>query len=230
MPTPRALARGLAAGQRDGALAVPLALHVAARIQERDPEDFLFDATQLANALRDLADAAQPDGVVVTDDQVLLAEAGSPEALLKGELTACAVEATRRLRSSHGEQLVLMACLPGPVAMRQRFGISPDVSAETLLELAKQFLGAGTDVLLVVDDEGPETALATLANVARFHQALAFARGPVSHGLPVPTARALEEPLAGSGLVITPAQLPRETDIALLREWVDAVRAPIESN
>ncbi len=51
------MVRALASGQRGYTLAVPLALHVSARIAERDPEDFLRDPTQLANALRDLIEA-----------------------------------------------------------------------------------------------------------------------------------------------------------------------------
>lgn len=225
MRTPREIARGMAAGRRDGALAVPLALHVAARIQERDAEDFLFDATQLANALRDLADAVEPDGVVVSDAAALLAEAGSVDALPKGELVACALEATRRLRASYADRIVLVASLPGPGALGAQFGLPTEAAAEVLLSLGKDFLGAGTDVLLVEDTAAAPGALTTLANVARFHQALAVAHGAASYGLPAPAVCALEAPAASAGLVVTPAQLPRETDIALLRDWVDTVRA-----
>jgi hypothetical protein len=214
----------MAAGRRDGALAVPLALHVAARIQERDPEDFLFDATQLANALRDLADAVESDGVVVSDSNALLADAGSLEALLKGEMLACALEATRRLRASYSDRIVLIASLPGPAALGERFRMSGESGVDALLGLGKEFLGAGADVLLVQDTAGTETSLSTLANVARFHQALALAHGPVSHGLPAPAVCPLDEPAPGEGVVITPSQLPRNTDIALLRDWVEAVR------
>jgi hypothetical protein len=214
----------MAAGRRDGALAVPLALHVAARIQERDPEDFLFDATQLANALRDLAEAVEPDGVVVSDSDALLAEAGSLEALLKGEMLACALEATRRLRASYADGLVLLASLPGPAALSARYQMSPDSAAEALLGLGKEFLGAGADLLLVQDNAARQIPLTTLANVARFHQAVALAHGAASHGLPAPSARALDAPVASRGVVITPEQLPRSTDIAQLRDWVVAVK------
>jgi hypothetical protein len=225
VPTPRDILRGIAAGRRDGALAVPLALHVAARIQERDPEDFLFDATQLANALRDLADAVEPDGVVVSDSAALLAEAGSVEALLKGDMLACALEATRRLRASYAERLVLTASLPGPAGLGARYQISPESAAEALLGLGKEFLSAGADLLLVQDDQATELPLNTLANVARFHQALALSHGASSPGLPAPAAHALDAPVPSTGVVITPAQLPRTTDIALLRDWVEVVRS-----
>lgn len=224
MTTPRELARGMAAGRRDGTLAVPLALHVAARIQERDAEDFLFDPTQLANAVRDLADAVEPDGVVVSDSDALLAEAGSAEALLKGEMLACALEATRRLRGSYADRLVLVASVPGPAALNQRFRMSAESAADTVLGLSKEFLAAGADVLLVQDSAAAEIPLTTLSNVARFHQALALAHGAASHGLPAPTICPLDTPTPSPGVVVTPFQLPRNTDIALLREWVEVVR------
>jgi hypothetical protein len=214
----------MAAG-RDGVLAVPLALHVAARIQERDPEDFLFDATQLANALRDLAEAVEPDGLVVSDGEVLLAEAGSVEGLLRGEMLACSLEATRRLRASYSDRIVLMASLPGPGTLRERFPMPAESAAEVVLSLGREYLAAGADVLLVRDTAAADTSLSTLANVARFHQALALTHGGATHGLPVPAACALDEPTPSDGVVITTSQLPRETDITLLREWVAAVRA-----
>jgi hypothetical protein len=216
----------MAAGRRDGTLAVPLALHVAARIQERDPEDFLFDATQLANAQRDLADAVEPDGVVVCDAGALLGETSSLDALLKGEMLRCALEATRRLRTSYADRLVLMASLPGPGVLAERCGIPPAAAADAVLALGKDFLAAGADVLLIEDVAGPDLSLTTLANVARFHQGLALAHGPVTHGLPGPSVHDIATPQPDAGMVITPAQLPRDTDLALLRDWVEHVRAP----
>ena len=50
---------------------------MSARIAERDAGDFVCDATQLANALRDLIEAVGPDGVPVTDAAVLLAGCAS---------------------------------------------------------------------------------------------------------------------------------------------------------
>jgi len=97
--TPRAVARSLAAGQPGGTLAVPLALHVSARIAERDAEDFVYDATQLANALRDLIEAVGPDGVPVTDPAVLLVGCASAESTVASDQLKVALEATRRLRA-----------------------------------------------------------------------------------------------------------------------------------
>lgn len=224
VPTPREILRGLAAGRRDGTLAVPLALHVAARIQERDPDDFLFDATQLANALRDLTEAVGCDGVVTTDAAALLSEAHSVDALLKGEMVGCALEGTRRLRASYADRLLLAVSLPGPNSLADRCGLAAQTAVDALVDLGKQFLAAGSDVLLVEDAEGTELSLSTLANVGRFHQALVVGHGATTHGLPAPAVCAVEAPEPGKGLVITPAQLPRDTDIAVLRDWVQAVR------
>jgi hypothetical protein len=61
----------------EGTIAVPLALAPAARIAEREWEAFLTDPTQLANGLRDLIDAVNPDAVPLTSDDELLTEATS---------------------------------------------------------------------------------------------------------------------------------------------------------
>ena len=223
--SPRAVVRQLAAGPRSGTLAIPLALHVAARIQERDPEEFLYDATQLANALRDLADAVDPDGVPVTCADLILAACPSIPALLGSEQLSAAAEATRRLRASFGDRLALLAGLPGPAAVAAATGGTPAAAADAVLALGKEFLAAGADVLLVEEDtELTGAAMSTLANVARFHQAVTVAHGAPRYGLPGTTLVPLSEAVPGTGVVTTPEHLPRETDIGLLRDWVSTVR------
>lgn len=193
--------QALAQGRGDGrGIAVPLALAPAARIQERDWEDFTEDPTELANGLRDLHQAVAPDGLVVSLPE-LLVEQG-----LIGPHAVAAVEATRRLRASLGDQAALVAALPGP----------EDFPPDALLDLGKEFLAAGVDLLLVFGED-PTGRLATLANVARFHQAVVVFAADT-------TRPPLDAPAAAAGVVLTDDWLARETDLSVLEDWVDAVR------
>jgi hypothetical protein len=208
---PRQRVRALAQRRGDGrGIAVPLAHRLAARIQERDWEDFTCDPTQLANGLRDLAEAVAPDGVAVTLPDVLL-EGGAD--VLGSDQGAAAVEATRRLRASMGDRMALLACLPGPGAV--------DGGAAGVLAAAKEFLAAGADGIVVLGS--PEGSLSTLANVARFHQAVALG-DTAAHGLPVVERRSLTDSAPAAGVVVTDVHLPRETDVSELEDWVLAVR------
>ena len=231
MSTPRAVARSLAAGQPGGTLAVPLALHVSARIAERDAEDFVYDATQLANALRDLVEAVGPDGVPVTDPAVLLAGCTSAESILASGQLKVALEATRRLRAAYGDAIALAAVLPGPATIAGLAGSAETarvsaVAADVVIGLGREFLAAGVDVIIVQDhEELPATSLATLANVARFHRALALSHTIARYGLPPTAPQDLHSPGHVPGVAVTPESLTRDTDIAVLRDWVAAVRA-----
>lgn len=208
---PRQRMRALAQRRGDGrGIAVPLAHRPAARIQERGWANFTCDPTQLANGLRDLVDAVAPDGLAVCVPDVLL-EGGAD--LLASEQAAAAVEATRRLRASLGDRVALVACLPGPA----------DVTGATdgVLAAAKAFLAAGADGIVVLGP--PAGSLSTLANVARFHQALALGDDP-AHGLPVVERRPFDDPSPGVGPVLTDRPLPRESDLSDLAGWIAAVR------
>ncbi|MFL6135520.1 MAG: hypothetical protein ACJ72A_22135, partial [Nocardioidaceae bacterium] len=153
----RTLVRTLLGGG-EGTLAVPLALAAAARIQERDWEDFLEDPTQLANGIRDLVDAVAPDGVPVSDDLVLLEQASSA-GLAGGPHALAAVVATERLRQSLGDRVALVSVLPGPARLAAAGAVA---AAEAILELGKKFLAAGADVVLVRDEAGEAASLSTL--------------------------------------------------------------------
>lgn len=210
--TPRERVRALAQGRGDGSgVPVPLALRLAARIQERDWDDFTRDPTQLANGVRDLVDACSPDGVPVTSPDILLNDGDD---VLTSEQGRAALEATRRLRASMGERIALVACLPGPGALAG--------GAEALLAVSKEFLGAGVDVVVVLERHLAGASLGTLANVARFHQALALGCCQ-AQGLPVVERASLDAPRRANGVMITD-DLPRDTDVAQLEDWVDAVR------
>lgn len=208
---PRQRMRALAQRRGDGrGIAVPLAHRLAARIQERDWADFTCDPTQLANGLRDLADAVGPDGLAVTLPDVLL-EGGAD--VLASEQGTAAVEATRRLRTSLGDRVALLACLPGPGAVAG--------GADGVLAAAKEFLAAGADGVVVLGTAGG--SLSTLANVARFHHAVALG-DDAGHGLPVVQRRPLLDPSPAVGVVLTSEQLARETDVSDLEDWVAGVR------
>jgi hypothetical protein len=207
----RTRVRALAQRRGDGrGIAVPLAHRLAARIQERDWEDFTCDPTQLANGLRDLADAVGPDGLAVCLPDVLLE--GGPD-LLAGAQGTAAIEATRRLRASMGDRVALVACLPGPADVHR--------GTDGVLAAAKEFLAAGADAIVVLGPPGG--SLSTLANVARFHQAVALGDDG-AHGLPLVERRPLGDPSPAVGLVLTDIHLARETDVSELEDWVFAVR------
>ena len=209
----RQRAQSLAAGQGDcECIAVPLAMAPAARIQERDWQDFTEDPTQLANGLRDLFQAVSPDGLTVSEPLLLLEQ--GDRGLLNGPHAHASIEATRRLRLSLGDEVALVACLPGLA----------DADAADLLATGKEFLAAGVDVILLFEeDPGSAPELNTLANVARFHQGVVMSTGP-SPTLLRATSSALDSPTVANALVITDTWLPRETDLVELEEWIEAVR------
>lgn len=217
----RTVVRTIVAGG-EGTVAVPLALALAARIAEREWPVFLTDPTQLANGIRDLVDSVNPDGVPVSSDDALLEEAaagmGSP-----GPHGLASQEAARRLRLSLGDRVALVGVLPGPGRIAAATQHSGPAAAEIVQALGEGLLTAGVDVLLVCD-EGEETApLTTLANIARFHQAVALAAGEPSSGLPLANAVPLEQPVASTGVVVTDGHLERDIDFTLLEEWLDEV-------
>jgi hypothetical protein len=109
--------------------------------------------------------------------------------------------------------VALVACLPGPHAVAG--------GADGVLAVAKEFLAAGADGIVVLGS--PAGSLSTLANVARFHRAVALADDAV-HGLPVVERRSLADPSPAVGLVLTDVHLARETDVSDLEDWVAVVR------
>jgi hypothetical protein len=230
MVTRRAAARAVAAGQVTGTAAVPLALHVAARIAERNAEEFAYDPTQLANALRDLIGAIDPDGVPVCDPDVLLRDCRTVADIVASPQLKAAVEAAGRLRASFRDDLAVVAVLPGPATVVRHTGAGEAAASDAVLALGKDFLGAGADLLIVHDPvvqdgaEVPVATLTTLANIARFHQAVALTHAQERYGLTATVPVDLHAPVAVHGVAVTPGPLVRDTDIAVLRDWVAAVR------
>lgn len=187
-------------------LAVPLALRLAAKIAERPWEAFLSDPTQLANGLGDLLEAVRPDGVPVTLPAVL---AEDPD----GARFEAALEATRRLRVTVGDDAVLVAVLgPGP----------------GLVDTVRAFLDAGIDGV-VLDGAVAADQARTIGNVTRFHRAMAHVLGPQNDqqggsGLPGAEAVPLDAPAAKTGLVLTDGEVPEGTTVPAVQDWVAAVR------
>jgi len=212
MTSPRHRIQALAQGRHDGrGIAVPLAMEVAARIQERDWLDFVCDPTQLANGLRDLVEACAPDGVPVTMPEILLG-ASDPVA---GVEVGSALEATRRLRASMGDRVALAACLPGPSALSS--------TTDGVLELGRAFLEAGADARVVLEHHGDAAGLSTLVNIARFHRAATLGCCG-EQGLPPIVRVPLADPRPTAGFAVTSDSLPRDTDITVLEAWVETVR------
>ena len=192
-PSARSRARLLARhGRVSPALVCPLVLVQAAEIEALPQERFLTDATKLANGLRALRGAFGHDVIVTAAaDDLAAAAAGDLTAAGAGSPAAhprvvAAVEATRRLAVT-ADDAALAVALCGPARLAAQLGRSPadqaalETCGAVLLTLAKAFLEAGANLLLLVEAEplsmasagGWRSAATPLVNVARFHQAAA---------------------------------------------------------
>jgi hypothetical protein len=184
-PSARGRARLLARhGRVAPALVCPLILAQAAEIEALPAGQFLADATKLANGLRALHGAFGNDVIVTAAADDLAASAAG--ALTGHPRVAAAVEATRRLAVT-AEDAALAAALCGPARLAAQLGRPPADQAAleecgaVLLALAKAFLEAGANLLLLVESEpvtparagGWRSAVTPLVNVARFRQAAA---------------------------------------------------------
>jgi hypothetical protein len=204
---PRARAQAIAAG-RGGqhTLAVPLAPRLAAKIAERPWEEFLTDPTQLTNGLNDFLEAVRPDGVAVTLPSMLTEDAD-------GTRREAALEATRRLRATFRDEAALIAVLPS--------------GAADLVGVVKAFLDAGIDGVVLDGGVGggiPADAARTIGNVARFHRAMAHVLGASASGLPGAEVVPLDAPVRKTGLVLTDGEVPDNTKIPAVQDWLAAVR------
>jgi hypothetical protein len=183
------------------ALVCLLVVAQAAEIDARPVPQFLTDPTKLCNGLRMLSEALRTDVIVTAD--------GRPELLTDGVQAAAAVEATRRLAASVAD-VALAAALPGP-------GRGGDP-----LPLARAFLEAGANLLLLVEEQPLpagsgatwRAAATTVANVARFHQALPVVvlAGGAADATAGPRGAVVcvPDPTAGQGLALAvdPATWP----------------------
>jgi hypothetical protein len=188
VPSARSRARLLARhGRVAPALVCPLVLTQAAEIEALPTGQFLTDATKLANGLRALHGAYGNDVIVTAAaDDLAACSLAAGGAATGHPRVAAAVEATRRLAVT-AEDAALAAALCGPAQLAAQLGRSPadhaglEECGAVLLALAKAFLEAGANVLLLVEAEpvpaaaagGWRSAVAPLVNVARFRQAAA---------------------------------------------------------
>ena len=194
-PSARSRAKLLARrGRVSPALVCPLVLVQAAEIEALSEERFLTDATKLANGLRalhtsfghDVIVTAAADGLAARGRGARPVTARGPPPLRADPRVAAAVEATRRLAVT-ADDAALAVALCGPARLAAELGQSPvdqaalETCGAVLLTLAKAFLEAGANLLLLVEAEplpaasaGAWRSAATpLVNVARFHQAAA---------------------------------------------------------
>jgi hypothetical protein len=176
------------------ALVCPLVVAQAAEIDALRVGQFLADPTKLSGGLRLLREALGSDVIVTAD--------GRPELLGDSAQAEAAVEATRRLATT--TEAALVAALPGPSG------------GGDLLPLARALVAAGADLLLLVEERplphGSATAwraaATTLANVARFHQAVPVVvlAGGAEDAAAAPrgTLVCVPDPAAGQGLALPP--------------------------
>jgi hypothetical protein len=136
-----------------------------------------------AAAAGDLAGAAAGD--LAAAGAGALAQQASAQQAAAHPRVAAAVEATRRLAVTTDAALAVALC--GPARLAAQLGRSPadqaalETCGAVLLTLAKAFLEAGANLLLLVEAEplpaasadGWRSAATPLVNVARFHQAAA---------------------------------------------------------
>ena len=230
----RKRAQAIAQGRGRGArVVIPLAFEVAARIAARPSSEFRSDPTQLTNALVELQQVINADGVVVALAQgmeqasaaacVLDVDAMSTRGPLGASLEAC-----RRLRATFADNAALLAGVTGPATLALEFATSLDTSAAAFTAVVKQFCAAGADVVLVFDEVGSDheawqDSLRTAANIARFHQvSLLLWTGAA---LPAPHKLALDAvDASGLGIVTTAAFVAADADLEVLRRWVATVR------
>lgn len=202
-------------------------------------EEFLTDPTQRANALLELFEAVEADGIVcaLADDaeRRSLAAAGYDLArMVAQERVAASLEAARRLRATVGDRAVLVAGLTGPATLAGQSGAAkPEDLAkagQAIAGLARKFCEAGAGIILVFEQAAPldlqawRACLQTLSNIVRFFQGLSFivgCDGPLPRPALVPLGSVQPRP---SGVVITPGEVPPTTSIEELRLWVRSLR------
>lgn len=237
MKPARKRAQAIAQGRgRSERLVIPLAFEVAARISARPLAEFRNDATQLANGLGELQQALQADGVVCALASRMEWESAASAGLDADHIVAhgavaASLEACRRLREVHGDNLAVLAGLTGPASLAAQFAVDVGVACGAFGALVKAFCAAGADVILLLEDADPDCSgdawqdgVKTAANIARFHQASLLAWNGAG-GLAAPHTVALTAPAAsGLGIITTAELVPADADIALLRHWVNTVK------
>jgi hypothetical protein len=232
MKSARKRAKAIAQGRgRDARLVIPLAFEIAARISARPLDAFRNDPTQLSNALSELNNAINADGIVCAAAGEMELQSAGDAALNADHIAtngpvAASLEACRRLRQSAGDEVVLLAGVTGPATLARQFPDDTSAVAELFGTLVKRFCEAGADIIFVIDDtEAGNGAwaddLKTAGNIARFHQASLL----LWNGTDAPYKVPLDAPApSGVGIITTSDLVPGDADIAALKNWVTVVK------
>ena len=221
------LAKGL--GKPHPPLFAPQARAIAAQIEAVSPPEFVADPTRLAKGLAELSRAAGLSALVTATASGMEAEAlgarvdegewparvtapADPNCLSTEEFSAiwprsarldAALEATRRLAATEGEDKVILAALTGPAAFlgellggeRAHDAEMFDFAGRALSALARAFAEAGASAIMLVETgpigEGWRSAVGPIANVSKFHRMPLFViapnagdTAPSPHGVP----------------------------------------------
>lgn len=187
-------------GEAHPPLFAPLLRGIAAQIEAIDPREMIADPTRLTKGLGELKRALALDVLVTATPCGMEAEAlgarvertlsavrvtapASPDLADREDFTdawaqsvalAAALETTRRLASTVGEETVIVAALTGPATLADELGGTAmiDVAARALTALTREFGQAGAGVVALVERAAPDAGwgevVMPIANVAKF--------------------------------------------------------------
>jgi hypothetical protein len=174
----------------------------------------------LANGCRDLVDAISPNAIIVTSPAVLVEEAVGGR-IAEAPHFVAALEAVGRLVESLAHRAAVGVCIPGPSVLVASGARSIHDAVAEVTEAGRGAVQAGSQLVLI-DDPAPvgSVSLATLVNIARFHQAFVIVVGEPWGGVPGSSIVGIDEKRPGMGLTVTPGELDRGTDISELADWV----------
>ena len=187
-------------GEAHPPLFAPLLRGVAAQIEAIDPREMIADPTRLTKGLGELKRALSLDVLVTATPCGMEAEAlgasvertaggarvtaqPSPDLAGREDFTdawaqspelAAAIEATRRLAATIGEETIIVAALTGPATLANELGGAAmgEVASRALTALTREFGQAGANVVALIETaapgEGWSEAVMPIANVAKF--------------------------------------------------------------
>ncbi|KQR91150.1 hypothetical protein ASF93_07275 [Microbacterium sp. Leaf347] len=165
-------------------------------------------------------DAIAPDVIIVTSPMVLAEEAADGPVTAAPHYAA-ALEAVGRLTESLTHRAAVGVCIPGPSVLVATGERTPEQAVTEVTEAGRVALHAGAHVVLIDEPEPIDGAsLATLDNIARFHQAYVVVIGEAWGGVLGSSIVPLGDRTPGSGLTVTPGELGRGIDISELADWV----------
>jgi hypothetical protein len=224
----KAMARGRAIEQR---LVIPLAFEVAAQISARPPDEFRNDPTQLTNGLVELQKITGADGIICSLGSETELESSKGQGLNLDLISSAgpvfsSLTSVARLRTTFGEESVLVAGINGPRRLSKQFDLKIQDTLEFFCGLTKKYCEAGVDVVLIFEDpdfheeEKWCAGVKTAENICKFHQVSllswedSFLQQPFKYPL-------LEPCTEGKGFVFTSEILDYTANINDLALWVE---------